>query len=183
MDYAKFLVNCNDNALRKAIWDLYQHVEAFFQSLHFTMTIETVEEGGPAYDAGKKRIEIPVDADNKGVIFHETTNDLFHHSVFHRTQNQVNAFPVGQDDNPNFNESWGEGFCEAVRWLMESKFLPGSEWLTKKFPDEIKSDLRKQRAKQILDYFGWDLDSFVAGWKKLVKDYDMTVDFLNRTIP
>lgn len=186
MDYANFLEDCDDEALRKEVFALYQPAEDFFDLLGFTMTVETVQEckeGDGCYDADKKLIEIPVSADDKGAIFHEATHDFFHHSCFHRNYNPANGFGEGEEEDPTYNETWGEGFCEAVRWLMESKFLQGSEWLAKTFPNGTKPDWRKKRAKRILDYFGWDLDSFAANWKKLVADYDMTGDFLNRTIP
>lgn len=182
MNYADFLATCQNENLRRHLFSLYQRVEAFFSSLDFDMTVVRVIEGGPDYSGDDRLIRIPVDEEDKGVIFHEATHALFHDSVFHRTHNQVNAFPPNRDEDPKFNESWGEGFCDAVRWLMESECIPDSKWLSQTYTTEVAYDWRKQRAERILNWTGRDLKSFATGWRKLVAKYDKKGDFLNRTI-
>jgi superfamily II DNA/RNA helicase len=183
MNLGDFLPTRVNDPLRSELWMLYQHMEGYLLSLGFTPTIvRVIESAGCGYfDPNVPCIAIPYRSDDKGALFHEATHDLFHHSVFHRDHNPVNAFPIGSDHNPNYNEGWGEGFCEAVRWLMEMAYLPLSAWL-QRYPHEVKTDWRKQRGDRILSYLSRSLSQFERGWKQLVQGYDCTADYLNRTV-
>lgn len=185
MKYDAFISARDNDPLRKALWKHYRALEFYFRDkLGFVATVQTVLEVQPGetphHFAG--RIVIPFDPLDEGAIFHELTHDLFEHSVFHRLQNKVNAFPNGRCEDPDFNETWGEGFCDAVRWLMESVRLPDSPWL-QSYSMNAATDWRIQRAEMILNHMGRSLPEFSCGWRALVAGYDQTADYLRRTIP
>ena len=184
MDFDDFLVTLGNDPLRNSLWDLHRHMESFLILLAFTPTLTRVEEGDAEFVPGPPDdfLRIPFDANDQGVVFHEATHDLFHYSVFHSNHRAVNGAPQGQDEDPDFNENWGEGFCEAVRWLMEMIHLPGSQWLAQ-YNLEIAGDWRKQLAERILNMSGRSLVEFRQCWFGLVHGYDETPDYLNRTIP
>lgn len=185
MDFAHFIPTRGTDPLRRILWGHYSTIGDYFEhELGFTATVQSVREVAPGEEphhvAG--RIAIPFDEMDQEVVFHELTHDLFEHSVFHRNHNLVNAFPDGFDEDAAFNEAWGEGFCDAVRWLMENVWLPTSPWLTS-FPNRAMTDWRLQRADRILKYTGRSLVGFSNGWGALVAGYDGSADYLNETIP
>jgi len=183
MNYDDFLLHRGGDPLRGTLWAHYQQVASYFSSqLGYALQVVRVCEGGACWWLSGPCITIPFDKNDCGAIFHEATHDLFHHSVFHPGHNSANKFPPGHEEDAAYNEGWGEGFCEAVRWLMESTYLPGSAWLSK-WPTEVKTDWRKQRVERILSYTGHSLVQFAAGWNNLVAGYDGTADYLNRSIP
>lgn len=186
VNYTDFLSNRGNDPLRDLLWARYRAVERYFLcDLGFRMTVRHVRETTPGevpYFDPQGMIAIPFKPNDQGVIFHEATHDLFHHSVFHRIHNQANAFPNGQGRNAAFNETWGEGFCDAVRWLMETAQLQTSAWL-QSYPAQAATDWRIQRADRILNHTGRTLAEFAAGWNALTAGYDSKGDYLNSTIP
>ena len=72
-------------------------------------------------------------------MFHEGTHELFHLSVFHRKHCW---------GNETRNEPWGEAFCEAVRWLLETKHLTNSTWLTTFASHKMKIGSDKEKAER-----------------------------------
>lgn len=185
MEYDAFIPARDNDPFRQILWAHYQALESYFRDeLGFVATVRTVREiqSGETPHHVSDTIAISFAPKHEGAIFHELTHDLFEKSVFHRNQNVVNAFPNGQCEDPDFNETWGEGFCEAVRWLMESKRLPDSPWL-QSYSTEVATDWRIQRAEIILNHTGRSLPEFSCGWKALVDGYDGTADYLKMTIP
>lgn len=186
MNYGDFIPSRGSQPLRQTLWGHYQALSDYFvNQLGFAPTVQSVQEGAACWhcqSAIRSYISVPFDQNHEGAIFHELTHDLFHHSVFHHLHNRVNAFPGGQDRNAAFNESWGEGFCDAVRWLMETTRLKSSPWL-QSYPGQKAHDWRIQRAERILCHTGRTLPDFAAGWKALAAAYDGTANFLNQTIP
>ncbi len=183
MNYSDFLPLRGSDPLRKELWALYSVVEKYFLAdIGFELKLQRVNEATASCDSVNRSITVPFDPSDRGALFHEVTHDLFHHSVFHRLHNPVNRFPRNSDRDANYNETWGEGFCDAVRWLMEMYQMPGSPWLTSYSP-VVKSDWRKQRAERILNHTGQSLAGFALGWRALVAGYDGTADYLNKTVP
>lgn len=184
MEFDEFISARDNDPFRKALWAHYQAIDRYFRDeLGFDATIHTVREINPNetphHVAGT--IAISFAPEHEGAIFHELTHNLFEESVFHRNQNVVNEFPNGRFEDPDFNETWGEGFCDAVRWLMERERLPASPWF-QSYSTEAATDWRIQRAEMILNHTGRTLPEFSRIWKALVDGYDGTADYLKRTI-
>jgi hypothetical protein len=186
MQYADSLPHRANDPLRQQLWGLFCNTEQYFLTLPYTCQLVRVTEvpiGKAAFfDPEKRLIAIPFDETDRGAVFHEATHDLFHHSVFHSSHNPANKFPRGREQDAAYNEGWGEGFCDAVRWLMESAHLPDSQRLID-WPHELATDWRKQRGERILNHTGRSLVQFAAAWHELVAGYDGTADYLNRKIP
>ena len=186
VNFAAFLSARGDEPLRAELWTHYQAIERYLLcDLGFRATVREVREtssGQTAHFDPSGIIVIPYDCQNMGTLFHELTHDLFHHSVFHRNQNSINAFPQNHAQDPAFNETWGEGFCDAIRWLMECARLPGSAWL-QDYNASTGTDWRIMRAERILAHTGRTLPAFAQGWTALATAFDSSADYLNRTIP
>ncbi|MEP7119944.1 MAG: hypothetical protein ABJE95_03495 [Byssovorax sp.] len=121
MDRALFLVGDNEEPRKSRLWDLFRgaesHAKEFASSPDRFVVIERVEVGKNGalwFPSGV--IQLAPNAD-PGTLFHEIFHTVFHRSALH----------AGKD------ESWGEGFCDAFRFVTERDLLPGppSEWVTK----------------------------------------------------
>lgn len=171
MNYDDFLRASGNEPLRRDLWQLFLEFSRYLRSLNFTTSIVAVDEGSPAYHfGGPKRVTIPVEEHNKGVIFHEVAHDLFHHSVFHGDHLEINK---------RENEEWSEAFCETLRWLMEQEHLKESNWLSD-FEKRMDRDIA--RAKSILHHCRHTLDGFRVFWLELTRSFDNSADYLKRTI-
>ncbi len=174
-------------ATRQHLWRAYQAVEQFFlNSLGYQLRLECVAVGEPCFHANGERrwMTIPAAIEQFGTIFHEATHDLFHSSVFHGGHCAVNHWTDDTDrENPSFNEAWGEGFCEAVRWLMGNEIHQDCTW-REDFRQHPKDSFGKQCGSLILQQSGYTLNGFAQLWLDLTKNYDHTAGYLkNRLDP
>lgn len=161
MDYENFLVNCPDNNVRKKLWELFNQSEPeakWFGSLHNNWVEIISVEHDPKecvwITNGKTaKIIIPAFLDNLGALFHETFHSAFHHSPL--WQNQL-------------NRKWGDGFCNAFRWFMETQLLKKSHWLDtfRKTKDSYK----------ILKKCNWDYQTFKDQWAYLNENSNSLLD-------
>jgi hypothetical protein len=176
LKYLNFLPDCNNQSLRDELWAGCCRCEGFFSSLGFNGTVAQVNVGNPVFIClpPPHRITIPVDSEDKGVLFHEMTHDLFHHSKFHR-----NYWPLNAHDN----ELWGEAFCEAFRFLMELAFTGDSKWLRAFQTERHPPDSDKGRASRIVAKSKESLDGLAALWWHINNEFNQTGNYLSRIFP
>lgn len=186
MSFDRFLPCKGNEPLRQELWGYYKKMDTYFgDQLGYSLKISYAREGQPYWhlDNGCSWLEILYDQDDKGSMFHEATHELFHFSMLHGDHNRLNRIPHGGNERPDHNEAWGEAFCEAVRWLLETTYFGDSRWL-QSLPSRVTGgEWRIIQALRILNFTGRSLDSFAHSWNKLKADYDETGDFLRRTIP
>lgn len=170
--YHDFLSPDKTEETRKKLYELFTDVCGFVSRLNPASKINAVRLGGTCYwNSGE--IAIPINTDGLGVIFHEVGHARLAQSVFHRQHLQSNA---------NGNEKWGEPFSEAIRWLMEMKWLPGSKWLKSFHRDKDRLNSDKYRAELILRKGNHEMSGFDALWRSLVRDFDGSPDYLDRQL-
>ena len=131
MDDSQFLPTLPDTAsFRTSLWTLYQQAEtvaqAFAQPLASWIQITAVHSrpGDPGWRIDSDQgavIHLDPTQENRGALCHEVFHSVFHSSLFH-----------GDDHFPDPDHPWGEGFCDAFRFLMERKYPSEtpSTWLT-----------------------------------------------------
>lgn len=170
--YQSFLLSAGDEELRQEMYVLFKKAMSHLEDLNPSVEIKSVALGGPCY-YDTRHVEIRLRADDKGVLFHEVGHAILAQSVFHSCHNPINQAR---------NETWGEAFSEAFRWLVEKECL-GVSWWTRQFEDDkqqVGSD--KYRAELILKQSGHTLDGFKALWKRLVAGFDCTEGYLDRML-
>jgi hypothetical protein len=120
MDFASFLPGFSDDASRTRLWGLFEQAEP--QALRFALpgkwiTITSVS-AGPTDSWSDGRITVHVNRDEPGVLFHEIFRSAFQQCRFHD----------GRGD-----ERWGDAFCDAFRYFMESQvgLASGSPWFAR----------------------------------------------------
>lgn len=181
MNYEGFLSGSNDKT-RRHLWKGYRTAEGFFrQSLGYEMQIIRVEAADGAYFCfnGERYLKIQAASEQFGTIFHEAAHELFHSSVFHGNHNPMNRWKTDADrENPAFNEVWGEGFCEAVRWLLGKERPEDLAW-RECFDRNYQRTIGMRCGKRILESADYTLAKFANLWKDLVRGYDETADYLN----
>jgi hypothetical protein len=120
----EFLRTTKDLTYRADMWFLYCEAEAEarkfaqWRNWHRIIKADCNRAGRAIWVCDGKRqaarIDIPENANDKGVIFHETF-----HSAFHKCPLWRNAK----------NQAWGDAFCDVFRYFMESKHNKDSAWL------------------------------------------------------
>ncbi|MFA5336876.1 MAG: hypothetical protein WC330_00920 [Candidatus Omnitrophota bacterium] len=170
MDYESFLVDCSDINLRNKIWELFNQAEPeakyFCNPLSNWVELTSVKSrdksGGrwrTYFLNGKKyaKIEIYANWDELGLIFHEIFHSAFSGSLLVR--NELN--------NKN-GDNWGDGFCNAFRWFMETRVLKKSHWL-----DTFR---KTKKSFKILNTCDCDYQIFKEQWVYLNDNSDTILD-------
>ena len=112
MAYSKFMVGCQDEAVRQRLWTLFSAAEKEAKRFaetpgHWVVLKEVVVVATGSIWTANGRIQLSPQC-NPGTMFHEIFHTAFHKSVLHQ----------GSD------EGWGEAFCDAFRYMMEKQLLP-----------------------------------------------------------
>jgi hypothetical protein len=172
MDYTNFLAGHPDEAKRAQLWKYFLPVER--EAKYFAGTEQhwkpiksaVLGEGVPLYvTTGKIRLN----ANSDWAMFHEIFHDPFSRSQF----------------NSGGDKAWGEAFCDAFRYMMEKKYLPGprTKWFLKvdRFAGETYAQVMEKSgdkrfdqrylypASLIVHKAGKDLEKFRALWFELQK--------------
>jgi hypothetical protein len=160
MNETKFLPNFSKDAnLKSHLWNLFQQAEAeakqFVQDAsdwYEIIEIQDIPEGQRASwcwnDSQRTAvIKVAPKRDDLGVFFHEIFHSAFHHSLLHGK--------FGEAHEPQ-DDSWGEGFCEAFRYLMEKHLLPNtpSAWVID-MENLLKAPFSETRADTDSNYRGY----------------------------
>ncbi len=162
MDYENFLANCTDNNVRNKLWELFKISEPeakWFGSLHNNWVEIVSVEHHPkdAVWSSNGKILIPAFPNNLGALFHETFHSAFHQSpLWHNRLNNVGG------------DSWGEGFCNAFRWFMETQLLKTSHWLD--------TFTKTKKSSKILKKCDWNYQKFKDLWVYLNQNSDTILD-------
>jgi hypothetical protein len=152
--------------LRADLWDLYQFAVRSAHELNARcIGIVRVSVGGPSWKNGV--IEIPLDPDNMGVIFHEVGHSFFEGSVFHTSL------------GGGHNDWWGDAFCDAFRYCLEKVYCPTSVWLTR-FPNDSGGRYQGPADRILTKCITKDFAGFRKLWQDLVARFDQSPDFFNR---
>ena len=161
MNYENFLTNCPDVNVRNKLWGLFNLSEPeakWFGSLHNNwVEIPSVKHHPTeaVWDYGK--IRIPAFENNLGALFHETFHSAFHQSpLWHNKLNNEGG------------DSWGEGFCNAFRWFMETQLLKKNHWL-----DTFS---KTKKSSKILKKCDWNYQKFKELWLYLNQNSDILLD-------
>ena len=146
VDYSHFLSRLSDQVLRKRLWGLFLKAESeakeFSSADNEWIDIKCACDV-PKTEKGKwipkpdddhtdyAQVKIPVDENNLGPILHEVFHSAFHHS------------PLWKN---TYNRCWGEGFCDAFRFFMESRLLGSTD---SGFCEKVESYFDKAAAEII----------------------------------
>jgi hypothetical protein len=186
LDKANFLPHCSRPSERDWYWDAYNRAQCFFRDeLGFGGTVVKVydiEIEGKDEDKKKhafyatdnvlkiSEIAIRMKDDGPGVLFHEITHDLFHHSRFHN---------LYWPENELSNEKWGEAFCEAFRYVFENEAPLKSKWVQCFESVHLTGDSDKSRARRILAQADDPTPLGLAKlWSRIHEEFDKTPKFL-----
>lgn len=180
MNYDSFLPDA-DNQTRDHLWEAYNQVRAYFSQPPIRYSLQLAEANtscGATFRCLRNQtrvIDIPATMDASGVLFHEITHDLFHSSVFHGNHNPINRTKITYRCGLNIsNEDWGEGFCEAVRWLMGRNRSDDNLWLGN-FQTRLRDnheDIGIRCGERILIKSCYTLDGFASSWEQLTNKYE-----------
>ncbi len=171
MNYDSFLINCQDD-IRNKFWELFNQAEPeakWFGNLYSNwvelISVESHVNNAvwSSYVIGEKtyaKITIPAELDDLGVIFHEIFHSAFHNSPIWKNQ---------------FNNKWGDGFCDAFRWFMETRLLKKSLWLD--------SFSKTENSYKILKKCEGDYNKFKDLWVYLNQNSNITFNTFFIGIP
>ncbi len=176
MKYSKFLPGVAE-LLRKKAWTVFKNAEREAKQIidgHNTFVkIKGVNEGNKNTWEENGIITITVDRDDLGVIYHEVF-----HSAFHKSH-------IWQIDE-NGDKQWGNGFCDAFRYLMEQKYLLGkdeSDFMKRfqvglKKPGQTTQNESIKRGARIIQKLNQNqtLEGFRDLWGKLCTKNNLDLD-------
>jgi hypothetical protein len=171
LGYTNFMVDAPDQIERRQLWNYFLIVEREAKRLAGTvdhwepLRVVKFGPGGPMwFSGGTLRLS---DVSDHGAMFHEIFHNVFNRSQFHQG-----------DDN-----GWGEGFCDAFRYMMEKKYVPGPrtswfehldsltyltyEQVMAKSGDKHFDQTYFYPASLIIRKSGKDFDRFTALWFEL----------------
>ncbi|WP_146157251.1 hypothetical protein [Enhygromyxa salina] len=160
-----FLPEWPDPAIRDAFYTAFQRAEVAIDALRPGDRIRPtlVRGSGVALWHVSGVIEIPVQSDDIGVVYHEAFHGAFHGSALHRGD----------------NERWGEGLCDTFRYFMEERYhsTTPSPWLVQARkalaePDVLRSDSETVIRRYVLPmvlivkHVDTDYATFAASWRR-----------------
>jgi hypothetical protein len=166
-----FLKDCEDDALRASLFDLYKKSEVQVKLFATFGNWWDIQEVDVMTDAithrtgagalwgvtnGRVIIHIPANANDKGVIFYEMFHGAFDHSPLEAQHDKWAA-------------DAGAAWCNAFRYLMEARYVPDSPWLAavnKRMAAGVNLDITAPNPDLILFYCGKDYERFKAFWKE-----------------
>jgi len=171
MDKEKFLPCFYDQELREKLWGLFNSVgddaQKFAEVSNNWVEIKCVMAGcNEKWNLVKYNnniyveIQIVVDKNNMGVLFHEVFHSAFHKSpLWHSDDLHQNRY--------NGRGMWGEAFCDAFRYFMEEKLLDKDNQDKKSQFFENLTDCLTMSPEEIQDRFPAHNDSDHPGCHNL----------------